>query len=721
MRLVKKCLCMFLVLVMMGAVVPVAAQEAAAETDALSALRALAERFPLTSRDDAEPLPPEGLVLRRAWAGSPFMGIFHHALSFDTADAAIQRYLIYSLVAWCENHMFVRGDVPGFHAPVLMDWDVETRTVTFQMREGVRIFWSDNVELTLDDLKYAYEFISHPDYMGMRFGTENNTINVVGAREFRNGEADYISGLSLSEDKRTLTVSFVEGGFPPSALFLGILTVPLPRHHFEGIPVSEVFYHENARSNMLGFGPFILYEVVYEEFVLLRANPNYWQGRPLVDYILHEVIFGGHQAQSMREGLFDVSGFLVADFERYQHDTNTQFLGEISPSITYYYFTLGAMRRVPEPIYDYRGRPVFRRDARGRYLYVNPQNQQWNAAGTLSWVLCDDYFPIVIYRDAEGNTLPGPRGNVRAVTHVDTADIFFVPRTDNHPITDPRFRRAVGYAMDPDALNISLYNGLRIAAASVLHPFNAAAWIDPTSTGLSGFHPGRANALLDEIWYERGWPAWEPGNDDQPFRQVPHPTRRNAFVPFQLNFALRPVSGDLHETIFNHYQNNLREVGINLTLYAGDGVYGEFINHLNLVIRNITGQPTAFNLSPNDTMHMWPMSWNLAANPNPGTLWGDGEMFNLSRFSNETFTNILNDISSDAAWEPDFLAETYRRWAAAFETYVPAIYENWQIVLTKLNNRVVGWTLCRSHLHEDSFSWHRVGLTATQPYRHNPR
>jgi peptide/nickel transport system substrate-binding protein len=115
---------------------------------------------------------------------------------------------------------------------------------------------------------------------------------------------------------------------------------------------------------------------------------------------------------------------------------------------------------------------------------------------------------------------------------------------------------------------------------------------------------------------------------------------------------------------------------------------------------------------------MWNMSWSMGANPNPRTLWNEDANFNLSNFTNPTMQSILDDIVSDNAWDPEFLADAYRRWAAAFEEYVPAVYNFWLVAMTTLNNRVVGYTLDRSTFRDYSFAWYRVGLTSSEPYVH---
>ena len=596
---------------------PIDIGEVAVEAEyALTLLRELEDRFPIRF-DNPNPIIPGGTLRWGRAQTTGFPGLFHPALSGDAADSVIGSILIYNLISV--------NDALEMTQDGIVTWEkcLDELSFTMTMRPGLQIFWHDGVEMTLADVYYAYWFISHPDYEGVRFGLENSTQLVVGALEFKAGEVDYIAGLNLSECERILKIYFTD--MPPSMLFSGgILNYPLPRHHFEGIPVGDTRGHMNSRDNLLGFGPFYIAEVVPGETVLLRANENYWQGRPYLDYILYEIIPPTMQAEFMRAGMYDRMGMRHVDWEDYNDTNNVQFLGRIGGSQSFIYFTLGAQRR------------------------------------------CED-----------------------------DGLIYFIPRYDGHPISDARVRHAIAYALDHHELNITIRNGLQVSATTVLHPFNTGRWIDPYSFGFAEWNIDRANEILDEAGYVMGPDGFRLDLDGN---------------PFHVNLGWRV--GDLSEIIFSHYQANMHAIGIDFRLWED-----RFIDHNFLVSRNITGTES-FELSPNDDMHMWQMSWSMGANPNPFTLWGHTAQFNLSNFSNETMQGILADIASTEAWDTEFLADAYRRWAAAFDYYLPAIYETWPIVFDVVNNRVAGWTLDRSTFTPESFSWARVGLTAAEPYVH---
>lgn len=595
---------------------------------ALEALFELQQQFPMVGSSTGQQgiLQPgdEGNTFRLARAATGgFPGLFHPHLSGDAADTVVTNFLIYSLIGVDDNLNFTQDGI--------ITWEkcLDELSFTMTMRPGQQIFWSDGVELTLDDLLYAFEFISHPDYTGIRWGTANATSLVVGAPAFRAGEADHISGLVLSPDRRTLKVYLTE--MSPSMLIHGILTTPIPRHHFEGIPVAETAAHPHARDQLIGFGPFIIQTVVPGESVLLRANENYWRGRPNLDFLLYEIVHPDMMPLHMQSGSFDTGSIRHADWDDYGHTNNVQFLGRIAAQQRFYYFNLGTQRR--------------------------------------AYVLQDDG------------------------TMARTGEIYFTPRDDGHPITNVQFRRAVGYALDQHTLNMTLHNGLRRCATTVLHPFNTMDFIDPSRYGTSIYDTERANRILDEAGFE-----WREGEQ---FRRDLNGN------PFHVNFA-HAWTGTVEAT-FAHFQRNLAAVGIDFRLY---GDY--WIEHNVLVNQYLLSMDVPFN----SDLHMFEMGFTMGANPSPFSLWGHNQTLNLANYTNPEWQEIMADITSDRAWDSEFLADAFRRWDHAWDASMPAIIQNWLIGLEWVNNRVANWTLSRCTFRPESFAWYRVALTAPRGYVH---
>jgi len=616
--------------------------------DALYALHQLEALFPRVGFNQGVSYFPPGTGRENTFRwprgqGSGFPGLFHPHLSSDAADSVVGSRLMYPVLSVDNNNRFDQNGIARWelvqNAGTTADGEPLHRFTFIQQHD---VYWSDGTPMTLGDLYYSFWFISHHAYTGVRFSAANATMWVYGAEAFRadtsvsnffvQGEVTSIPGLVLSEDERRLDVYLTNA--PPSMLFFGIETVPLPRHHFADIAVGDTAAHINSRDNLIGFGPFIIDTVVPGETVLFRANENYWQGRPYLDYLEYFIIHPDMLPIYMSEGRADAGGFRTVDWEDWNHVDNVQLLGQILNSQRFFYFHLGTSRQA----------------------YVELTDEE------------------------TGET-----------TQVRAGEIYFVPRSDNHPITDVRFRRAMAYGLDQNTINMTIHHGLRRCATGIMHPFNTREFIDPHDPGPSVFDPELANRLLDEAGFLRGADGYRLDLNGN---------------PFQVNIAFVATT-EIGQATFFHYQNNMSDIGIRWELWPPD----TFIDHNVLVNQYLLNH----NLEYNHDIHMFEMGWNMGANPNPFGLWGHNQAFNLGGYTNEDWQRILADIASQDAWDADFLANAYSEWSAAWMSSFPAIPQFWPMGLEFINNRVGGWTLYRHTFRPDSFSWHRVRLTAPNP------
>ena len=595
--------------------------------DALRELRELEETFPVIY-NNPNPIIPGGTFFWGRGQTGGFPGLFHPSFSGDVADSVIGSIIIYGFLSFCDGQRLITGRGDDVVGPAWIEVDVDNLELTMTFRDGVYIYWHDGVLVTMNDLLYTYELIGHPDYAeagGVRFGTGNGTEWVVGMAEYKAGEVDYISGITVTEDGRSITIRYTQ--MPPSMLFGGILSYPVPRHFWENIPVLEQPGSIYARDQLLGFGPFMIENVVPGESVVLVANENYWQGRPNMDRIVYEIIHPDVATETFRAGQLDTIGFRLQDWEDYNDTNNGQFLGRIGSGIgPLLHFSLGSM-----------------------------------------------------YREEGGR-------------------LSIVPRDDGHPISDARVRRAIAYAVDRLTIDMTLNNGFGRPATTILTPFNAEQWIDPTEPGLSIFDLDRANAILDEAGYEMGPDGFRLDLDGN---------------PFHVNFAM-PHS-TTNEIVFAMHQQNMHAIGIDFRAYAeGWTPHNVIVAYMTTHINEPDGK------SNNSDMHMFQMGWSVGWNPSPAGLWGPDQNFNVSRFTAPDIEDAIARIGSMEAWDDDFLDQAYRDWSAAFLRHVPAVTASWTVGLTLINNRVANWDLYRNTGSGGTSGWHLVGLTAEHPYVHIP-
>ena len=415
---------------------------------ALAAMDSLLEVYPSRLENNNPILQPgdAGNIIRTMTiSNNGFPGGFDSIHSTEGMDGMINELIGGTLVRIDETFMWTDAGAASLRF-------VDSNTVEITLNHD--IYWHDGVPLTLDDLVFAYELIAHPDYTMARFASTHFIPEVVGVDAFRAGTVDYISGLVLSNNNRTLTIHYTVD-LPPAAQFGGgIWTTPVARHNV--MPhIAEVGWGENgigqhpvSRHETLGWGPWMINSVVPGESVLFDANPNYWRGRPNIDQLLFEVVPQAIGLASMREGLFDLTIQFVAAAHYEEH------------------------------------------------VLTNPNNYRFGA-----WQAQGQGF--MYFRT--GTMVEQP-----------DATLLATPRTDNHPIMNVAIRKALAYGMDLELKMQTINNGLSVRAGSITNPFNARAMID-VDMPVFHFNPERANQILDDAGFtERGADGFRLNLDGQP-------------------------------------------------------------------------------------------------------------------------------------------------------------------------------------------------------------
>jgi len=313
---------------------PVAAEP---RLDPMRLVDAVQARIPDTKVNN-NPLIEGGTLRVALSSATSFTGTLDPLFTTNTVDtdaAAFIRGFAGGLL-FSENEDLTIGD-QGMAR--IEEWCHDTQSVLIVMQEEV--FWHDGVQVTLDDLVFAYEVISHPDYTGTRWTAF--VWNTVGTQAFRDGEVDYISGLVLSEDKMELRMYFYD--WTPALQYFGFWHAHSPRHHLEHIPVADMAAHENVRLNTLGHGPFILEEYVPGESFLFVRNEDFWLGAPLVERVVFQIIPPVSAPMEAEAGNFDIIRiFPQSQYENFPTEslTNFSYVGQVTRNnITYKAFVLG--------------------------------------------------------------------------------------------------------------------------------------------------------------------------------------------------------------------------------------------------------------------------------------------------------------------------------------------------------------------------------------------
>ena len=291
----------------------------------------LAERYPTNTPQGSG---IGGILNFALVTPSNFAGMFNPAFSITADDGTINDFMFTGLLHLNAENMY------SDQGPAWFEFDRDLATFTIHFHDDTRMYWHDGVEVTMYDLEFAVLMIAHPDTLSDRFGPALNTSTIVGVDAFRAGETDYISGIRVFNNGRSLEYTFES--IDPSILFGGVWAQPLPKHIFSEIPWANHRDHPASRYQVIGNGPFMLTHVVPGEAVQLVANPNFWLGAPNLDGINLAVIEPSLIGEAMLIGEFDLARFPV-DFLTYYEDrlTNAMVMSNLYRRFDFMGFRFG--------------------------------------------------------------------------------------------------------------------------------------------------------------------------------------------------------------------------------------------------------------------------------------------------------------------------------------------------------------------------------------------
>lgn len=241
-------------------------------------------------------------------------------------------------------------------------------------------------------------------------------------------------------------------------------------------------------------------------------------------------------------------------------------------------------------------------------------------------------------------------------------------------------RQAIGYAVDNQALAETLYNGLRFLSTTAITPRHSAY----QNNDLEGYvyNPELSKQLLDEAGYI--------DVDGDGFREDPNGE------PLVITWA--SMEGQGSDTITNFKMQAWKDVGLNVVLYQD--------------------RPTEFNAfyeaveNDDPAIDMYDGAWQTGSDPNPHNLWGPKANANYTRYTSEALNKVIEEISSENAWDPEFLSAKYHEFQQIFFDEAPAIPTMWRMELFAVNDRVKFYDLVSP---DESRIQHLFELSAEEP------
>ena len=259
-----------------------------------------------------------------------FEGLLNWNFYGGDPDKQVLDWFDESLLDIDENYQYTQDGAATF------EFTDDHKEWTFTIRDEVK--WHDGEDVTAEDWAFSYEVIGHPDYDGVRYGSDFTIIE--GMEAYNAGEADSISGIEVVDEK-TLKITYASP--TPSLLAGGIWPYAMPKHIFEDIEVADMSESDELRKNPIGIGPFKVESITPGESVTYSKFEDYWQGEPKLDEVVLRVVDPTVVANELESGNLDAVDSFNTDLYKDNQDLNEDydFLGKIDESYTYIGFKLG--------------------------------------------------------------------------------------------------------------------------------------------------------------------------------------------------------------------------------------------------------------------------------------------------------------------------------------------------------------------------------------------
>ncbi len=195
----------------------------------------------------------------------------------------------FSEVAWSNFYQRLLETDPETGEPAAglaesFDVSADGKTITFTLRDG--LVWSDGEPFTGADYQYTAEAIARSKGS---FRTRL-VMDIAGAQEYAEGATDTISGITLGEGGKTITVELKQALCAGVANLGGGLGGILPKHHFvtewDNRTTDTSGSIDDSKFNFAppaSMGPFVFKEFRPGVEVSMTRNESYYRGAPLIE------------------------------------------------------------------------------------------------------------------------------------------------------------------------------------------------------------------------------------------------------------------------------------------------------------------------------------------------------------------------------------------------------------------------------------------------------
>lgn len=213
-------------------------------------------------------------------------------------------------------------------------WEVSSDglTYTFRLRKGVKFhngetFKADDVLFTFDRMLDPATKALNTDFLDM----------IAGAEDRMNGKASSVSGIKVVDDS-TIKITLAA----PFAPFVANLATPAGSIYNRKATAAAGDQFGLDPKKTVGTGPFSLEDWVINDTIKLKANPNYFGGKPTLPGVEVRIVADANTARMLFEtGKLDILDIEYAPSQLQYFLGSPQWKDKIvsGPKVGIYYYT----------------------------------------------------------------------------------------------------------------------------------------------------------------------------------------------------------------------------------------------------------------------------------------------------------------------------------------------------------------------------------------------
>lgn len=201
----------------------------------------------------------------------------------------------------------------------------DATTFTFKLRPGLK--WSDGKPFTSKDVLFTYNLLANANSGSASSGIYSV---VEGFDAVKAGSAKTLTGFSAPDAN-----TFVIKTSKPNVGLLGLVgVVPiLPQHILGNVPLDQLAKNDFANNPKVGMGPYQFVAYKTDQYVELRANPNY-RSKVNISKIFLKPVNSDVATAQLGTGEMDIAQISPTDLPTIQKMNNLVVVAKDGPGYT---------------------------------------------------------------------------------------------------------------------------------------------------------------------------------------------------------------------------------------------------------------------------------------------------------------------------------------------------------------------------------------------------